>query len=219
MKSLEELIELKADNQDLKKELSSLLKMLKVGFESTTKGMEKIPKLYATNDTEKIMAFYNSFGNQINAMKLSGNFEKFAEFLRITYGINISFTSETAPNIHYIKKPKKLQKFQDLFNRYFLEEAPRSAAEAVTKILNSLDKLTKENISENDTIKETLKGIIEAQNEHSPATVKTMDKILTSARIKSLSVEDVANDAEEKLNLQQQGIDLVLKENSTDKED
>jgi hypothetical protein len=218
MKDLQELIEQKANNHDLKMELSSLLKMLKTGFETSTKGMERVPKIYASNDNEKIMSYYNAFGNQINAMKISGNFEKFTEHMRVTFGINIEYTSEASPYISYVRKDKKLQKFKDLYSRYFLQDAPRTAVEAIEKILLSLDKLTKEDNAECDIIKESLREIIEGQSEHSPSTVKTMDKILTSARLKSLSVEDVANDAEEKLTLQQQGIDLVLKENSTEDE-
>jgi hypothetical protein len=214
IKDLGELIDQKAENQDLKNELSSLHKMLKSGFETKTTGMEKIPKLYASNDADKIKKFYDIMGNQINALKISGNFDLFATYLSTTFGINISFQSESSPIISYIKKGKKFNKFQDLFTRYFLSEVPKSPKEAVSKILTSLDKLTKECNTETDAIKESLKAIIEKQAEHSPATVKTVDKILTSARIKALKVEDVASDAEDKLNLQLQGIDLLLKENT-----
>lgn len=213
IKDLQDLIEKKADNHDLKKELSVLLKLLKTGFEAKTTGMEKVPKVYASNDAAKIKQFYDSFGNQISALKISGNFDLFADYLKITYGINISFTSDASPNIQYIKKTKKFNKFKDLYTGYFIDEIPQTPKEAVAKILNSLDKLTKEYDNENSIVKEALKDIIEGQTEHSPSTVKTIDKILTSARIKSLKVEDVANSAEEVLNSQMQGIDLVLKEN------
>lgn len=215
IEALQEVIDRKSDNQDLKIELSGLVKMLKIGFQTKTAGMEKIPKIYSSNDAEKIKKFYDSFGTQIQALKITGNFDLFADYLKITYGINIEFTSETSPNIQYIKKPKKLQKFSDLYTHYFLSDTPREAKEAVEKILLSLDKLTKEFNNENDLVKETLKDIIEGQTEHSPATVKTVDKILTQARIKSLKVEDVASDVEDKLNLQQQGIDIVLNDQLT----
>jgi hypothetical protein len=214
IKDLEEVIDQKANNQDLKNELSSLLKMLKNGFETKTTGMEKIPKLYASNDADKIKKFYDTMGNQINALKISGNFDLFATYLSTTYGINITFTSESSPIIQYIKKGKKFNKFNDAYTRYFLAEVPKTPREAVEKILLSLDKLTKEWNTESDSIKESIKAIIESQSEHSPATVKTVDKILTNARIKALKVEDVANDVENTLNLQLQGIDLLLKENS-----
>jgi hypothetical protein len=176
--------------------------------------MEKIPKLYATNDADKIKKFYDTVGNQINALKISGNFDLFATYLSTTFGINIAFASDSSPIINYIKKGKKFVKFSDLYTRYFLDEVPKSPKEAVSKILTSLDKLTKECNTELEAIKDSLKSIIEKQTEHSPATVKTVDKILTSARIKALKVEDVANEAEDKLNSQLQGIDLLLKENS-----
>jgi hypothetical protein len=212
IKNLQDLIEKKADNHDIKQELSTLVKMLRIGFESTTTGMEKIPKVYATNEAAKNKKFYDSFGNQIQALSLSGNFDKFVEYLEIHFGIHIHFTSETTPiNIHYISKPKKFKKFNDLYTGYFIEEFPKAPKEAVGKILKSLDALTKDFTVENDLIKETLKDIIENQSEHSPATIKTIDKILTSARIKSIKVEDVANGIEETLNLQQQGVDIALK--------
>jgi hypothetical protein len=215
IKELQEIVEKKADNDDLRKELSGLVKMLKIGFESRTSGMEKIPKVYASNDADKIKKFYDSFGTQIQALKISGNFDLFADYLKITYGITIEFSSDNAPNINYVKKPKKFQKFSDLYSQYFLDETPTSARVAVEKILLSLDKLTKEYNNENDLVKETLKDIIEGQSEHSPMTVKTLDKILTTARIKSLSIEDVANEADEKLNLQHLGVDMALENQLT----
>jgi hypothetical protein len=216
VKDLEEVIEKKVDNHELKQELSSLLKMLKTGFENKNIGMDKIPKLYASNDEKKIAKFYDTVGNQIYGLKLSGNFDKFVTYLKITFGINIEFTSETSPNVKYIKTKKKAQKFNDLFSMYFLEDAPKDPKTAVTKILNSLDKLTKEYNTESDIVKESLKAIVEKQTEHSPATVKTVDKILTSARIKALKIEDVANEVEANLNLQLQGIDILLDQNGDD---
>jgi hypothetical protein len=218
IKDLQELIEKKADNHDLKQELSALTKMLKTGFEATTTGMEKIPKVYASNDAEKIKKFYDTFGNQIVALQISGNFDLFTEDQKVTYGINIEFTSESSPNIQYIKKDKKRKKFDDLFTGYFISEVPKSPKEAIEKILKSLDALTKDFTAENDLVKESLKEIIESQTEHSPATVKTVDKILTSARLKSIKVEDVATALEETLNLQQQGVDIALGGNKDDED-
>lgn len=212
IKSLEDLIEKKSENQELKVELSSLVKMLKTGFESTTKGMEKIPKVFASNDEKKIAAFYDMFGTQIQALKISGNFDKFKEYLKVSFGINIEFTSDTSPNLYYVKKEKKRQKFNDLFTGYYLVDVPKEPKEAVEKILNSLDALTKEFTTESNLIKDTLKEIIESNSDkHESSTVKTVDKILTSARIKSLKIEDVATETEDKLNLQMLGIDIILK--------
>lgn len=210
IKDLTELIDKKVDNNDIKQELSTLTKMLKSGFESNTSGMERIPKVFATNDNEKITKFYEAFGNQIVALQISGNFDLFTDYMKIHFGINIEFTSETSPNISYVKKDKKRQKFNDLYTGYFIDEVPKSPKDAIQRILKSLDALTKDFTAEDQVVKDSLKEIIEKQTEHSPATVKTVDKILTSARIKSLKVEDVANALEETLTLQQQGVDIAL---------
>ena len=216
IKKLELIVDKKADNHEIKQELSSLVKMLKTGFESKNVGMEKVPKLFASNDAKKIQKFYDMIGNQVNALKVSGNFDRFATYLSTNFGIKVSFTSETAPNIRFMKTGKKFIKFTDLYSQYFLEDVPQSATKAVEKILNSLDKLTKEYNTENDDVKEQIKTIIENENEHSATTVKTMDKILTSARIKSISSSDVADNEESKLSDQLQGVELIRKGNSND---
>lgn len=215
LQDLQDLIDKKVDNHDIKIELSALTKMLKIGFETTTTGMERIPKVFASNDNAKIKKFYDTFGNQIHALNISGNFDKFATYLKVTYGIDISFSSDTLP-IHFIKTPKKFKKFNDLYTGYFIEEIPKLPVDAISKILKSLDALTKDFTAENEAIKETLKEIIEKQTEHSPATVKTVDKILTSARIKAIKVEEVANAVEDALTAQQQGVDIALKGSSND---
>lgn len=212
IKALEEVIDKKADNQDLKRELSTLTKMLKTGFDSPTTGMEKVPKLFATNDSAKISKAYDNIGNMIGALKISGNFDKFAEYMSIHFGIKFEFSSDNAPNLRYNTKAKKLGKFKDSYTEYFLEDTPQNPQDAVAKILKALDALTKEWNGANDEVKDALKGIIEAQSEHSPTVVKTVDKILTSARIKALKAEDMADVLEDTLNAQQQGIDLVRKE-------
>ena len=211
IKELQEVIDKKADNDDIRKELSTLVKMLKIGFEKKTTGMERIPKIFATNDNDKITKFYDTFANQINALKVNGSFDLFASYLSTNYGIKIDFESESCPNNRYITKPKKLKKFEDIYTGYFLDELPKEPNDAIKKILLSLDKLTKEFNNENEAVKESLKDIIDKQSEHSPLMVKTVDKILTSARLKALKVEDVANDADDKLTLQQQGIDFCIK--------
>jgi hypothetical protein len=212
IKALEEVIDRKADNHELKQELSTLTKMLKTGFDSPTTGMEKVPKLFASNDSAKISKAFDSIGNMIGALKISGNFDKFAEYMEIHFGIKFEFSSENAPNIRFNTKPKKFRKFEDAFTGYFLAEVPSSPQEAVAKILKSLDTLTKEWNGVNEEVKDALKGIIEAQTEHTPTVVKTVDKILTSARIKALSTEAMADQIDEILSAQQKGVELVRKE-------
>jgi len=212
IKSLEEIIDKKATNNELRQELSSLVKMLKTGFANKPTGMEKVPKVFAANDPKKIKKFYDTFGNQINALKLSGNFDIFASYLDCEFGISISYKSDVCPNMQYIKKGKKLQKFQDLYTTYFLDSIPKSADEAATRILKSLDNLTKEFHNENEVVKESLKAIIEAESNYTPETVKTVDRILTKSRIKSMSVEDVAGDIELKLTSQQKAVDMVTEQ-------
>lgn len=215
IKQLQDVIEKKAENHELKQELSSLLKMLKTGFEGKNLGADKVSKVFASNDNATIKKFYDTFGNQLNALQVTGNFDKFAEYLSIQFGIKIEFT-DSAPHIQYIKKGKKLTKFQDLYTQYFLEDPPREAKEAVKKILGSVDALTKEYNKENDEVKEQIKEIIHSQSEHSPTTVKVVDKILTSARIKALDPEDIADNVENVLSLQLQGIELIKKDVSAE---
>ena len=210
IKDLTELIDKKVDNNDIKQELSTLTKMLKSGFETSTTGMERIPKVFATNDGAKIQKFYDTFGNQIAALKIAGQFDLFAEYLKITFGINIEFTSDISPIISYVKKEKARQKFNDLYTGYFIDEVPKSPKDAIEKILKSLDALTKDFTTEDQIVKDSLKEIIEKQTEHSPATVKTVDKILTSARLKSITVDSAASAVEEILTLQQQGVDIAM---------
>lgn len=210
IKELEDLIDKKVDNQDVKVELSNLSKMLKTGFENKTVGMEKVPKIFATNDNDKITKFYDTFGNQINALKLSGNFDLFNQYLEIHFGIKITYASDDAPSMQYKTKGKKFQKFSDLYTRYYLEDVPRNPVDAAKKILNSLDALTKENINITTEVKEELKHIIEKQVQHAPMTVKTVEKILTNARFKDMTVEDVAADVDAKLTLQQEAVNMVM---------
>lgn len=212
IKELETLIERKADNQDIKSEISSLSKMLKTGFENKTVGMEKVPKLFATNDNDKISKFYDTIGNQINALKISGNFDLFKQYLEIHFGINVSYSSEDAPKLQYKTKGKKFQKFSDLYEQYYLEDVPKNPVDAAKKILNSLDALTKDHININTEVKEELKNIIEKQIKHAPVTVKTVDKILTCARFKDRSIEDVANEIDSNLTLQQEAVNMVMPE-------
>ncbi|SPF56239.1 hypothetical protein SBF1_8980002 [Candidatus Desulfosporosinus infrequens] len=215
IKELQEVIDKKADNHELKQELSTLVKMLKIGFEKKTNGMEKIPKLFSSNDTKKITKFYDNLANNINGLKVAGSFDQFNEYLKITYGITINFSSEDAPKNSYIKTPKKQKKFYDLYSSYFLDDVPKNPSDAIKRIFNSLDKLNKEYSNESDGVKESLKAIIEKQNEHSPTTVKIIDKLLTNSRLKSVPLEDIANDAENSLMQQQQGIDIILKQSES----
>lgn len=211
---LDELINIKEENHELKQELSNLVKMLKSGFEKKTIGMEKIPKLFASNDEKKIAKFYDTLANNINALKISGSFELFQNYININYGIKIDFAHDNSPSNHYVTKPKKLNKFKDLYSTYFLEDIPKDANVAIKKIMSSLDSLTKENVTMNDNIKEILNSIIEQENNHTPSTIKTLDKILTSARIKNMKASEVASDIEDKLNLQLQAVDIIKGESN-----
>lgn len=211
IKALEEIIEKKAEDHDIRKELSALTKMLKTGFDSNTSGMEKVPKLFASNDEKKIAKTYDTIGNLIVAMKITGNLDKFSQYLNIHFGINISFASDSSPNLKFNSNKKKFKKFEDLYTGYFLDSVPQTPVETVGKILKSIDALTKEHNNINDEVKDSLKEVINGQAEHSPLTVKTVDKIMTSARFKAIPPEDVANNIEELINLQQQGVDIILK--------
>lgn len=215
IKKIEEIVDQKVNNHELKKEISSLQKMLKIGFEKKNAGMDKVAKIYASNDVGKISNFYESIGHQINAMKLSNNFDKFSEFLNINFGISITFDSPDSPVVRYKKEGKKFQQFSDLYSQYFLEDAPKVPSVAITKILSSLDNLLKEYNNENDEIKEQIKSLIEDNDEHSPTVLKTIDKILTSSRIKEVDVDEIVNNEESVLSEKQQGIDIIRKETET----
>lgn len=213
---LQDVIEKKANNDELRQELSSLVKMLKLGFLSKPVGMEKVSKVYASNDAKKIKQFYDTFGSQINAMKLAGSFDLFATYMSVEYGITVAFESDEAPNIFYAKKGKKLQKFQDLYNEYFIEPAPRSPQEAATKILKALEALTKDFVAANEAIKEELKGIIESQSDLTPDTVKAVDRILTKSRIKAIVAEELAAELDHKISQQQKAVDIILEDGTSE---
>lgn len=213
---LQDVVEKKAANHELKQELSSLVKMLRTGFESKPVGMEKVSKVFASNDTKKIKKFYDTFGSQINAMKLSGQFDSFVNYMSVEFGIKIGYETDICPRINYIKKGKKRTKFEDLYTGYFYEPIPKSPTEAVTKILSSLDTLTKDFNNESDGVKEALKSVIEAQTQYSPLTVKTLDKILTKSRIKAIDAEQVAMEIDANITLQSQAVDLVVGSTETE---
>lgn len=210
VKNLSEIVDVKVENHELKQELSKLIKMLKTGFEKKTVGMEKIPKLFASNDEKKIAKFYDTLANQINALKISGSFDLFQNYLNINYGIKVDFAHDNSPNNRYVTKEKKRNKFKDLYTEYFVEDLPKDANLAVKKIMSSIDALTKENVAMNDNIKEALKSVIEQENQHDASTIKTLDKILTNARIKQVNVSEIASEVGDKLNLQLQAIDIAM---------
>jgi hypothetical protein len=212
IKKLEEVVDKKVENHEIKQECGKLIKMLKTGFETKNKGMEKVASVLATNDAKKILGFYEFFGNVINALKISGNFDNFAQVMRINFGIEVTYATGS-PTLRYMKKGKKFDKFSDLYTMYFLGDLPRSANDAVENILKSLDSLVKQYNNENDDVKEQIKAIIESENEHSATTVKVMDKLLTSSRIKAIDLEEIADAEESRLSEQLQGVELIRKEN------
>lgn len=210
IEQLDSVIEHKITNKELKDELNTLVKMLKDGFEQKTVAIEKPAKVYAIADEKQLAKYYDTLANQIKGIQLTGNLEKFKQYVLVHHGIEINTTSEE-PNITFIKSKKKFQKFTDSYTKYYLEDLPKNAVEATKKILKSINAVASEVKTDSDAVKDELKSVIELQNEHSPTTVKTVDKILTNARLKSVPIEDVANDIESVLELQYAGLELLKK--------
>lgn len=201
IKTAQELVDRKLETEDVKSEIARLKKMLKSGFSTNTDGMEKVCKVFASNDEKKIAKFYWEVANYLRAIELLGNMKRFREYA-IETGINIT----SAPNLNYRQKGKKKAKFLDLYNEYFLEEAPQKGEEAGLKILRALEANHRTVISQEEQIKE------EAENMSyscSKRTFSTITQVLTSSKKKDIPIEDVISEVEVKLQEEQQAIDML----------
>lgn len=207
IKKVEEIVEREVENDLLKSEISELKKMLKTGFEAKTDGYDRIPKLMSTADEKKLAKFYDNFGNQIKALKMTGDLDKFVQYLEINHGINIT-VKDDFPNIQFAKNDKKKQKFYDIYSTYFLEDVPKDPKTALDKITKSLYNIFKEYKKEEEPIKEDLKTLIENE-EYSSAVIMTLNKIIKKAKVKEEKIEDIAGEVEIKLNEQLKAVEII----------
>ncbi len=204
---VEEITEREVDNDSRKKEISELSRMLNIGFETRTDGYTKVPKLMSTSDAKKIQKFYDSFANQIKAMKVTGDLDKFLEYVELNHSIKIS-VKDDFPNIQFSKNEKKKQKFYDMYSTYFVEEIPKNAKEALDKITKAMFALFKDHKQEEEPIKEDLKNLIES-GEYSSTTVKTLNKIIKKSLLKEEKVTNIADEIEQNLNEQLKAVEIA----------
>lgn len=203
----DDVLDRKVEVHEIKQEVGKLAKMLKMGFEAKPVGMERVSKVYASNDEKKISKFYDQMASWINAIKLTGSFDQFQTYMKITHGVDIEVSDSTS--LVYNTNIKKLGKFRDLYSEYFMEEPTDLPSEAVSKILASIENLTKEATGITEEVKELLENIVQGQVDHSPETLKTVERILTKARIKELQLDEATGDIEFKITAQQQALDLL----------
>jgi hypothetical protein len=210
MKKIEELALKQVENHELKQEIGQLSRMIKIGFESKPVGMEKVSKVFASNDEEKIKKFYDSLASSINGLHITGNFEKFADYMMVTHGIVVSYPSNEVP-ISYVTKGKKAGKFADMYNSYFLEEKPFKATDALHKILSAIKALTQQFTLENEEVKDSLNDITASQSEYSHDVIKMIDSIIIKSKIKAVEITEATSDIEDKINNQQCAVHAVHK--------
>jgi hypothetical protein len=207
IKKIEDIIDREVENNHLKTELNQLSKMLKLGFENSTNGYDKIPKLFATADEKKLKKFYDIFGNQIKAMHVSGDYKQFSEYMKINHGIEF-VVSDKFPNMSYTKNPKKKDKFYNLYSSYFIADTPKDAKEALDQITKSIGNIFKEFKKEEEPIKDDMKLLIES-DENSKLCINTLAKIVKTSKMKDETMVEVAGAAEDKLNEQLKAIDMI----------
>jgi hypothetical protein len=212
IKDVTSIVDREVEVAEIKQEISALVKMLKLGFEKKTNGIEKPAKVYATADEKKLAKYYDSIANQIKGIASFGSLDKFADYMYLNHNIKMNLP-DVFPTMAYAKSKKKSGKFKDLYSGYFLEDVPRKSEEALNKIVNSINKLTKTFTDEATPIKEDFKLLIEAQTEYSPITIKLLEKVLRTAKMKDLTIEDATSDVDSKLDLQQMAITLLEKKN------
>jgi hypothetical protein len=200
----EDLSALAVEQQVLGKEIGKLKKMINLGFEGKLIGADKVTKAYGSNDNEQIQKFYELVAGFIKTAVYLGNKEKLADYLAINHSITLDCTSKPI----YQGKPKKKQKFNDLYNEYFMEPAPKGALDAMTKILNSLSANYKELIDENVKLKEEFEAVVDTVSD-TPRTLKTLTRMLTRAKVKDIEVAEVADELEAKSQEDEIAINLI----------
>lgn len=208
VKRIEELVDQEVENETLKTELAEIKKMLKIGFESNFVGYERIPILYSTADEKKIKKLYDNLANQIKAIAMCGNFEKFGDYISINHSINID-VPEIFPQPSFTKNDKKKNKFYDLYSTYYLEDVPKDAKIVLDKLTQSLYNINKEFKTQEEPIKEDFKNIMENDPEYSSLVLKTLSKIIKASKKKAETLEDSASTVEQKLNEQMKAIELI----------
>lgn len=204
LKVAEDLSALAAEQQVLAKEIGKLKKMIGLGFEGKLIGADKVTKSYGSNDNEQIQKFYELVAGFIKTAVYLGNKDKLVDYLSINHSITLDCTSTPIYQI----KPKKKAKFNDLYNEYFMEPAPKSALEGMTKILNSLSANYKELIDENVKIKEEFEAVVETVSD-TPRTLKTLTRMLTRAKTKDCEVSEIVDEMEGKLAEEQIAVNLL----------
>jgi len=209
VEAAETLSDLNQEKQELQKEVGRLKKMIKTGFEGKFDGLDKTAKVFSSDLNADLEKFYNQLANSIKAIQVLGNFEKFKSFIQLNHSIDIV---DFETKVSYIKKDKKKQKFLDLYNAYFLEDAPAKASEAMTKILTSMQNNYKEVKKETDKIKEEFEQINTTAG-CPKRTLQTLCTILSKAKAKDIEVSDVTSEIETKMSEEQMALDLLEKEN------
>lgn len=210
IEKIENITEKKVKAYEIKKEIALLLKMLKNGFDKKDIGVDKIINIYTSENSFDIERYYKSLANQLYVLELLGKFNDLSKYLKQEYGIDIDF-SVSSPYINYKEKSKKFKKFVKLYENYYLDSLPTNSKEAMNKIINSIFTLKKEYKQSTNEIKTEQKEITETEDT-SPITIKTIDKILTSAKIKTIEPETLADVEEDKISLQIQGIQIIKNE-------
>lgn len=201
VQTAEDLVDKRMEIEDIKGEQARLKKMLKVGFDTKTDGMDKAAKALASNDPKKLAKFYTELANGIRALALTDNLEKFQLFCQ---GLHI--TVGASKELHYLKKGKKKEKFQDLYNEYFLDATPSDATVAGNKILTALQALYKAIGEQEEALKEEAEGLTYSCSKR---TFSTMARVLQSSRKKDVPLEDVISEVEVKLQEEQQAVDIL----------
>jgi len=207
IEAAETLTDLQQEKKVIQREIGKLNKMIKTGFEGKQSGLDKVAKVYSSNLNEDIERFYTNIGNSVKAIALTGNFEKFSEYIKIHFGITFN---EYEPKISYIKKDKKKQKFLDLYEEYFLDPAPNKADEAIKKILSSMSVNFNEVKKESDKIKEEFEQVNTTAG-CPKRTLQTLCNILSKAKSKDIEISDVTSEFETKISEEQMAIDLLEK--------
>lgn len=212
LEAAETLSDLAVNNNDLKKEVSRLKKLITLGFEGENKGLEKVAKTLCSEDTEQIKKLYDNLGSVIKAIYLEGSFDQFASYLKINHSV---YLDECTFAPQYIETPKKHQKYTSEFEQYFLEQ-PVNPEEDMKRIQSSLVANFKEIKIEADKYKEEFETQADGIPD-TPEILKTITKILSQSKIKVQDLDDVVAKVEEALHSQEVALNLLSnKENNSE---
>jgi len=202
----ENLSDLVVNTNDLKKEISRLKKLITLGFEGDNKGVEKVAKVFGSEDQDEIKKLYDNIGNIIKAIYIQGSFENFSNYLKNVHSVNLQSCNFS---LKYKNNSKKIEKYKEEFEYYFLEPSCNPENDIV-RIQNSLTANFKEIKIETDNYKEEFNT--QANNiSDTKETLKTITKILVQSKTKDIEVKDVVTDIEEKI--QEQEVALTILNN------